>query len=373
MVYRFELDNTAKELRKGMLQALVPLCIITALVAWGVTYALFSVIGLEVEWYVYMGVSIVALGALITQAYCTRTDYARDLVTFFTLTEKGLMMENEESVTFIPWKRIRSLRLLPAGLLVGSADGLSTVFALGNMPQEKRQEMLEYAQQQVAAKTETTPIQPPDWAVSDTPLVCEASRASAQQTADEQARIQAPRLAGMRLVVLGIYVLCMGALGMGAATDMPCGILTALLAYCIYSQIRRIFHPGDRRIVNILEKRSTESHVKPGSWLVRNSDGFGAWGITRLSPEEITVRKGKGVLLFCLKNRAVIPVDDTQVFPEWLPSPAQTAGTATSHKILALLAPVVAALLFWGTYSGMNVWIQSAEDECCQSPDCLDE
>lgn len=364
MVYRIELNDTSRELRKGMLQAMAPVCAVAALIALVVSFGLFYLIGTDVPWWVYIAPAILAPGLILAITFCSRTDYARDLVCFYTVTEKGLLMENEEAIAFIPWKGIRSLRMLSAGLLIVNTDGLSVVYAMGNLAPEKRREFLEYAQQQVRAKAEVVPVQPPSWAISDTPLICEPSQKSARQTADEMVRKLAPRLALVRLVILGVLVLCTGALGLVAAADVPYGLLLVLVVYCMWMQMRRVFHPGNRLMMKTLAKRRMESHVTPGSWLVRHADGTGAWGITKLTPDEIAVRRGKGVLLFCLKNRSVIAVDENQTLPDWLPTPVQTIGTPAFWRVFTLLSPVVAALLFWGSYHFANERIGSADDEC---------
>lgn len=372
MVYRVELKDTAKTLRKGLLQAIVPVCIIAAVVAAVACYGLLALIEVEISWIASTVASLFTVVLIVISTLCIRTDHNRDQTCFYTLTERGLMIEGDASVTFIPWNRVRALRLLPGGLLITNTEGLSMVHSLGDMPQEKRQAMLEYARQQLAAKAEVPPILPPAWAMVENPLTCTPSRANAQQTAAEMDRVLAPRAAILRLILLWILALILGAMGLAAATEVPSTVIIVLLIWTIWIQMRRVFHPGNRQVIQTLQQRKTESHVTPGNWLVRNADGSGAWGITRVRPEDITVRQGKGLLLFCLNNRAVLPVDDAQELPDWLPAPTQQAGLPLRYKILTILAPVVAALMFWLTYQNLYTWLdyaatataESAVEEC---------
>lgn len=367
MVYRVELKNTEKELRKGILQSLLPVCIISAVMSVAAVWGVFSIIGFEVDWEVYAGAALPAPLLIMLSALCIRTDNGKDGTTFYTATDAGLMTESEDSMSFIPWKRVKALRLLPVGLMITNVDGFSSIHALGDMTQEKRQELLEYARQQVAVRADAAPIPPPAWAMTDKPLLFSPTKEKAQQVADVMSRIMAPALGLVLLIILGIFVICLGTMGLVAASDMPYGLLTALLVWCMISQIRHIFHPGNKLILKALSKCKTENHVRQGSWLVHNADGSGAWGISRFEPEEVVVRRGKGQMFCILNNKSALPVDDNQELPDWLPAPTGKVATPTHHKVAALLAPVMAALLFWGTYQGMKIWIDSIE---CSADDC---
>ncbi len=265
---------------------------------------------------------------------------------FYTLTESGILCENDLFSNFHPWEEVTWVRRAGSNIGLQLAHGNSVNLILKHEPESRRREALRYIQTHMGKKNDAELIPAPLDIPHEPALQYTATPAQLRETADTGALLRVSRF--MSWLRHGLPVLWIAGFIAGAVLS-DYGTMVFTMIMLLGSLYMRWRPGGSGKRVNRF--RPYTMHTDGKRVLLKQGK---CWILLKQPQVEACYRTPHN-LLINFGNNVYLGVDPESELPPNLQAPEKEAPAPTKgYKLLLILAATLGAALYAFTFS--NTW-----------------